>query len=154
MSEHIYKVGVTKTTGAAAGPIATIVPATLAAGVRMPEIREIGVSNVSGVAAEIGTGLPAAAGTGAITGATVQALNQLDPAGHTQLATSFATTQPTAPANPYDRAELQAAGGALVVWAYGAGEWLAWAGATIPQIVIWQFSVLAVTYDVWIKVAE
>jgi len=54
MAEHLYEAGVSKTTGAAAAPIAVIVPAALAAGVRTPDIREIGVFNVSGVAAEIG----------------------------------------------------------------------------------------------------
>ena len=154
MAEHIYELGVTKTTGAAAGPVVSIVPAALAAGVRMPDIREIGIFSQSGVAAEVGTGFPAAVGTGAITGATVQALNQLDPAGHTQVATSFATTQPTAPANFYRRGEIQAVVGAGVIFTWNPGEWLLWSGATIPHVVIWQVSALAVTYDVYVKVAE
>jgi hypothetical protein len=132
MAEHIYKLGVQKTTGAAAGPIVSVVPAALASG----------------------SGMPVASGTGAITGGTVQTLNQLNPAGHTQLATSFATTQPTAPANFYDRAELQAVAGAGAIFTYLPGEWPLWAGATIPHVVIWQISALAVTYDVYVKVAE
>jgi hypothetical protein len=155
VSDHIYEAGQTKTTGAAAGPIVTILPGTLGAGIRAPEIREIGVFNVSGVAGEIGTGIPAAAGTGGASASeTVQALNQLDPAGHTTLITSFTTLQPTAPGNPYRRAEVQAVVGAGVIWTWAPGEWILWSGATIPQVVVWQFSSLAVTYDVYIKVAE
>src|SRR6266568_3530230 len=142
MADHIYKLGLQKVTGAAAGPIITIVPAALAAGVPMAEIREIGIC------------LPAAIGTGAITGGTVQRLNQTHAAGNTQVATSFATTQPTAPANFYDKAELQAVAGAGVILTYAPGEWQLWAGATIPQIVVWQLSALAVTLDTWVKVCE
>lgn len=154
MAEHIYEIGLAKTTGAAAGPIVTVVPAALASGVRMPEIREIGIFNVTGVAAEVGLGIPAAAGTGAVTGGTVQALNQLDPAGHTQLASSFGTLQPTAPANFTRRAEIQAVVGAGLIWTWAPGEWQLWSGATVNQVVIWQLSLLAVSYDVYVKVAE
>src|SRR6266568_3976174 len=154
MAEHSYKLGLQKVTGAAAGPIITIVPAALAAGVPMAEVRGIVITNVSGVAGEVGVGLPAAAGTGAITGGTVQRLNQTHAAGNTQVATSFATTQPTAPANFYDKAELQAVVGAGVILTYAPGEWQLWAGATIPQIVVWQLSALAVTLDTWVKVCE
>lgn len=154
MSDHIYEIGLAKTTSTAAAPVATIVPAALASGVRMPEIREIAVYNQSGAAAEIGLGIPAAAGSGTITGGTVQALVQLDPAGHTQVATSFGTSQPTAPANFYRRAQLQAVAGAGSIWTWLPGEFLLWQGATIPQVVIWQFSTVAVTYDIYVKVAE
>ncbi len=154
MADHIYEASLPKTTTAAAVPIAVIVPGAIGAGIRSPEIREIGIFNVSGVACEIGTGLPAAIGTGAITGGTVQRLNQTHAAGNTQVATSFATTQPTAPANFYDKAELQAVVGAGVILTYAPGEWQLWAGATIPQIVVWQLSALAVTLDTWVKVCE
>jgi hypothetical protein len=152
--ESIYELGLSKTTSAAAGPIATIIPATIAVGTAPPEIREIGISNVSGVAAEIGLGFPAAAGTGAVTGGTVQQLTPWESAGHTQLATSFGTTQPTAPGNFTRRFEIQAVVGAGIIWTWAPAEWTLWAGAAIPQVVIWQLSALAVTYDVYIKVAE
>lgn len=154
MSDHVYELGLSKTTGAAAGPVVTIVPAALASGVRMPDIREIGIFSVSGVAAEVGLGVPAAAGTGAVTGGTVQALSALDPAGHTQVAASFATTQPTAPASFFRRAELQAVAGAGAIFTWLPGEFALWAGASVPQVVVWQVSALAVTYDVYVKVAE
>lgn len=154
MAELIYMLGLQKTTGAAAGPIVTIVPAALAAGTPLAELREIRVFNQSGVVAEAGMGIPAAAGTGAVTGGTVQPLSQLAPAGHTQVATSFATTQPTAPANFYDREEMQAVQGAGLIFTYAPGEWPLWPGAAIPQVVLWQFSALAVTYDVTVKIAH
>jgi hypothetical protein len=147
--------GLQKVTTAAAGPVVSVVPPSLtAASGDMPEIREIRIFNQSGVAAELGTGLPAAIGTGAITGGTVQALNQLNIAGRTQMATSFATTQPTAPTNFYDREELQAVVGAGMIFTYAPGEWKLWVGAAIPHVVLWQISALAVTYDVTVKVAE
>lgn len=154
MAEHIYKLGLQKVTTAAAGPIVTIVPAALAAGVPMAEVREIVVTSVSGVAAEVGLGIPAAAGTGAVTGGTVQRLNQTHATGNTQVATSFATLQPTAPAFFYDREQLQAVVGAGFIWTYAPGEWQLWAGATIPQVVVWQLSALAVTFDVAVKICE
>lgn len=155
MAELIYMLRLQKTTGAAAGPVVTIVPAALAqASVMLAELREIRVLNQSGVAAEVGMGIPAAAGTGTITGGTVQALNQMAPAGHTQVATSFGTTQPTAPANFYDGEQLQAVAGAGTIFTYAPGEWPLWPGATVPQVVLWQISALAVTYDVTVKVAH
>lgn len=153
MAEHLYEASLAKTTGAAAAPIAVIVPGTLGAGIRMPEIREIGIFSVTGIAAEVGLGIPAAAGVTATTSEIVQALSQLDPAGHTTLVTVH-TTPATAPANFYRRAELQAVAGAGVIWTWGQGEWPLWSGATVNQVVIWQLSSLAVGYDIYVKVAE
>lgn len=153
MAEHIYEAALAKTTGAAAAPIAVIVPGTLGAGIRSPEIREIGIFNVTGVAAEVGIGVPAAAGVTATTSETFQALNQLDPAGHTTLVTVH-TTPATAPANFLRRAEIQAVVGAGLIWTWAPGEFILWSGATVSQIVIWQLSALAVGYDVYAKVVE
>lgn len=153
MADHIYEASLPKTTTAAAVPIAVIVPGTLGAGVRSPEIREIGIFSVSGVAAEISLGVPAAAGVTPTTSETVQPLNQLDPAGHTTLVTVH-TTPATAPANRYRRAPLQAAAGAGIIWAWAPGEFILWSGAAIPQVVIFQESVLAVGYDIYVKTAE
>lgn len=154
MADHILEAGTTKTTGAAAGMIAVIVPAALGSGVRMPEIREIGIFNVSGVAAEIGIGIPAAAGTGTLTSVTVQDITNLGITGNTKLGTSYATTQPTAPASFFRRAEIQAVTGAGIIWTWQPAEWLLWAGATVSTPVIWQISTAAVTFDVYLKVAE
>lgn len=155
MAEHLYEVTVQKsTTGSVAGPIATIVPAALGPGIRIPDIREIWVVNNLGVACEIGLGIPALAGTGGLTASTVQPLNQRDPAGHTQIATAFATTQPTAPANPYRRVVMQSVVGFAIPWIWAPGVFQADPGVTIPQIVLWQFSAVNNTYDVIVQTAE
>lgn len=153
MAEHLYEAGLPKTTTTTPAPVAVIVPGTLGAGIRSPEIREIGIFNVTGVAAEVGLGIPAAAGVTATTSMLVQALNQTDPAGHTTLVTVH-TTPATAPANFYRRGEIQAVVGAGIIWTWAPGEWILWSGATIPQVVIWQLSALAVGYDCYIKVSE
>jgi hypothetical protein len=152
MAEHIYEGALQKVTSAA-GFICTVVPGTLGAGIRIPEIREIGLFNVSGVAAEVGIGIPAAAGATPSGAVTVQALNQIDSAGHTTVVPSY-TTAPTAPANFYRRAELQAVTGAGVIFTWLPGEFSLWSGASVNQVVIWQISTAAVTYDVYVKVAE
>lgn len=154
MTDHIYELGVTKTTTGSAQFIVDILPGTLGAGIRMPAIREIGIFNQSGAASEIGIGLCAAAGTGTRTASTVQSVNQLDPAGHTTVGTAYGTTQPTAPTSFYRRAELQAVAGAGVIFTWNEDEFLLWSGATINEVTIWQISTSAVTYDVYIKVAE
>ena len=150
----ILEAGTAKTTGAAAGIIAVVVPAALGSGVGMPEIREIGIFNQSGVAAQVGVGIPAAAGTGALTSVTVQDITNVGRTGHTLLGTSYATTQPTAPANFFRRADLQAVSGAGLIWTWLPGEFQLWAGASVNTAIIWQISASAVTYDVYVKIAE
>lgn len=154
MATHLYELGVSKTTGAAAGAIVSIVPAAIAAGVQPPEILEISIFNMTGVACEVGIGFPAAIGTGTATSATVQLSSAWLNAGDTTLVTSYATTQPTAPTQFIRRFPLQSVIGAGVVWTWARNEWMLWAGATIPNPVIWQISALAVTYDVNVKVVE
>jgi hypothetical protein len=150
----IFEAGATKTTAAAAGIIAVIVPATLGSGVAPPEVREIGVFNVTGIAAEIGIGIPAAAGTGALTSVTVQDISNFGRTGHTLLGTSYATTNPTAPTVFFRRAEVQAVVGAGIIWTWAPGEWPLWAGAAVSTPVIWQISALAVGFDCYVKVSE
>ena len=151
----IFEAAATKTTGAAAGIIAVIVPAALGSGVAPPEIREIGIFNVGGTnAAEIGIGIPAAAGTGSLTSVTALDITNFGRTGHTLLGTSYATTQPTAPSNFFRRAEVQAVVGTGLIWTWAPGEWPLWAGATVNTAIIWQISNLAVTYDVYVKVSE
>ena len=154
MSEHLYEVGFTKTTGAAAAPFGEIIAAAIAAGKRLPEIREIGIFNQSGVAAEIGIGRPAAIGITPATLQTVQALNAVDViAGNTTVALTWGTA-PTAPTTFTRRAEIQAVVGAGVIFTWGVGEFVMWSASAIGTIVLWQISALAVTYDVYVKVAE
>jgi hypothetical protein len=154
MADHIYEVGWTITTGAAAGPMGEIIPATLATGTRMPEVREVGVFNVSGVAAEISLGQPAAIGVTPGTEKTVQAINTTDTiAGHTVVAASWGTA-PTAPTTFRRRAELQGVVGSGIIFTWLPGEFVMWSGASISTLVLWQLSSLAVTFDCYIKVAE
>jgi hypothetical protein len=142
-----YEVGLTKTTGAAAGPITTLLTA---AGSRAV-IREIGIFATTAVAGEIGIGRPAAVGTGAATGTLGQALDSADVAALTTLVTSFATTQPTAPTNFLRRVQLPAVIGAGIVFVWEPQEFIVPISA---NLVIWQISALAVTYDTYVKWAE
>lgn len=156
MSEHLYEVAWTYTSGAAAHAIGEIIPAALATAKRMPEIREIGIFlNTPGAAvAQIGIGQPAAIGVTPATLVTVQATNTTDTiAGNTVVAGSWATA-PTAPTTFRRRADLQAVAGAGVIWTWNPGEFVMWSGATISTVVPWQLSAQAVTYDLYIKVAE
>ncbi len=155
MAGNILEAASTKTSSNAAGPIASIVPATLGSGVQVPEIREIGIFNVSGVAGEVGIGFPAALGTGGISASvTVQDISGFGATGNTKLATLYTTLQPTAPTNFFRRFEIQAVVGAGVIFTWQPDEWMLWSGAAINAPVIWQISALAVTYDVYVKVAE
>lgn len=154
MAEHLYEAGWTYTSGAAAHAIGEIIPATLAAGKRPPEIREIGIFNVSGVAAEVGIGRPAAIGVTPATQVTVQALDSIDViAGNTVVAGSWGTA-PTVPATFMRRAELQAVAGAGLIFTWLPGEFVLWSGSAVATLVLWQISALAVTYDLYLKVAE
>ncbi len=154
MAEHLFEVGFPFTTGAAAAAFGEIIPATLAVGTRMPEIREIGIYNQSGVAAEIGIGQPAAIGITPATLSTVQAIDTQDVlAGKTTVAKSWGTA-PTVPGTFRRRAQLQAVAGAGAIWTWNPGEFVLWSGAVISTIVLWQISALAVTYDCYIKVCE
>lgn len=154
MAEHPYEVGFTFTTGAAAASFGEIIPAALAAGKRMPEVREIGIYNVTGIAAEVGIGQPAAIGITPATLSTVQATNTQDViAGNTTVAKSWGTA-PTAPTTFRRRAEIQAVIGAGLIWTWNPGEFVMWSGAAISTVVFWQISALAVTYDCYLKVIE
>lgn len=151
MGEHLFEAGAAKTTSTAAGIIGAIVPVTLAAGKRMPEVREIGVFNQSGVAAQIGIGVTAA-GTGAATSVTCS--NPFEGNGSTTLVTNYATTNPSAPAAFMRRYDLQAVSGAGVIFTWLPGELFLWSGAASPLLIVWQLSTSAVTYDIYVKVAE
>lgn len=156
MADHLYEVGYTFTTTAAAGSFGEIIPAALATGKRMPEIREIGVFlNTPGAGvAQIALGQPAAIGVTPATLQTVQAINTTDTiAGNTTVAKTWATA-PTAPTTPRRRADLQAVAGAGVIWTWNPGELVMWSGATISTLVLWQLSAQIVIYDCYIKVAE
>jgi hypothetical protein len=141
---HVYEAGTFKTTGAAAGPITTLVTTS---GERA-EVKEIGIFATTAVAGEVGLGRPAAAGVGAATGTTGQATDSADVAGSAILASTFGTTQPTAPTNFMRRIQLPAVIGAGVVWAWDRGELIVPISANLT---IWQISAAAVGYDTYVK---
>jgi len=157
MADHIYEAGWTYTSSTAAHAFGEIIPATLAAGVRPAEIREIGifvVSPPSSGGAEIGIGRPAAIGVTPATEVTVQATDSIDViAGHTVVAGSWGTA-PTVPGAFMRRAELQGIAGAGVIFTWLPGEFVLWSGSAISTVVLWQFGALAVTYDCYLKVSE
>jgi hypothetical protein len=156
MAEHLYEVGWTYTSGAAAHAIGEIIPATLATNKRPPEIREIGMFiNTPGAGvAQIGIGQPAAIGITPGTLATAQATATYDTiAGNTTVAGSWGTA-PTVPGTFRRRADLQAVAGAGLIWTWNPGEFVLWSGAAINTIVLWQLSAQVVIYDLYIKVAE
>jgi hypothetical protein len=145
----VYEAGVAIATAGAAAAIATI---TTAAG-QQARIREIGVTSQTATAVEIGLGVPAALGAGALTGPVFQALDPSDVAGVTTLVNGatnrgFATSAPTAPTNPFRRFQLPALIGSGVVWVWADNE------LVIPvskQVVIWQYGAVTVTFDVYVK---
>jgi hypothetical protein len=143
-----YEIGLSHATpGSAAAPIVTLVTASGSRAV----IREIGIFNVSGVAGEVGIGRPAAAGSGTLTGTLGQALDSADTAALTTLVTSFGTSPPTAPTNPMRRVQIPAVIGAGVIFTYEPQEFIVPISA---DLVVWQFSTAAVTWDVYFKWAE
>lgn len=146
---QLYEAALQKVTGAAAGPIATLLTT---AGSR-PDIREIGifVSSAPATGPTIGVGRPAAIGTGVATGVLGQATDHADLAAVCTLTSSFATTQPTAPSNFMRRISLPNAIGAGIIWTWEIN------GLNVPasgNFVIWQASALAVTYDVYVRWEE
>lgn len=146
-----YEGAAQKVTTAAAGPIVTFVEP--AAG-RRAYIVEMGIFVVTAVAGEVGLGLPGNTPAGALTGTTVQAIDPSDEAGTGVLVTSFATTQPTVPANFRRRIQLPAVIGAGIVWAWDKGEFEVPVNAFNQCPVLWQISTAIVTYDVYVKVVE
>src|ERR1700683_756309 len=117
----VGEAAVTKTTsGSAASVICAIQPAALSATVGMPELREIGIFNVSGAAAEIGLAWGTTTGTTPSGGGTV--VNSRGGAGATIVYPTYAT-YPTISSTYTRRAELQAVAGAGVIWTWLPGEW-------------------------------
>ena len=146
-----YEAAVTKTTTAAAGPIATFVQPS---GGRRSSVLELGIFVVTAVAGEVGLGLPGNTPAGALTGTTVTPNDPSDETGTGVLVTSFATTQPTAPANFRRRVQLPAVIGAGIVWSWERGEVEIPVNTFNQGLLLWQISSAIVTYDVYIRVAE
>lgn len=152
MAIGIYEGAVTKTTaGSAASVICTILPAALSATVGMPELREIGIFNVSGAAAEIG--LAWGTTTGTTPSGQVTVVNPgTGGAGNTQVIPTYATP-PTIAGTYTRRAELQAVAGAGIIWTWLPGEVLLWSASSYP-FCIYQISAVNCVYDIYAKIAE
>jgi hypothetical protein len=148
--DHIYEASLSKTFSAASGAICSITSGTLGAGIRLPEIREIGVFTNTAVAATVGVGRPAAAGTGASTTETVQALNVNDPAGHTVAATAWSGA-PTIPTNFMRQFGVQGSVGAGIIWVWGPGEFIM---GSADQVVVWCSTSTSNQFYFYVKVAE
>lgn len=152
MAISIYEGAVTKTTsGSAAGVICAIQPAALSSTVGMPELRELGIFNVSGAAAEIGLAWGTTGGTTPSGGVTV--VSSSTGAGNTVIYPAYATP-PTISSTYNRRAELQAVAGAGIIWTWLPGEWPLWGGSSNYPFVIYQISAVNCVYDCYVKVAE
>lgn len=145
---QLYEAALQKTTTAAAGIIAVISASSSA----RPDLRELWITLASAPASgpSIGFGRPASAGatpSGAVLG---QATDHADPASTCSLVPSF-TTAPTAPTIPMRRISLPNAIGAGIGWTWDRQDLNM---PTSGQLIIWQYTALAVTYDIWAKWEE
>lgn len=149
----VAEAAVTKTTaGSAAAVICAIQPAVFSSTVGLPELREIGIFNVSGAAAEIG--LVWGTTTGTTPSGQVTVVNsQNGGAGSTQVIPTYAT-YPTIASTYTRRAELQAVAGAGIIWTWLPGEWQLWGGASNYPFCVYQISAVNCVLDVYVKVAE
>lgn len=161
MADHIYEAGGQTSTAAAAGPIINIIAATTASGIRVPEIREMGFTLISAVACDITVGQPATAGTAGNNGTptapvTVNAVNHIDPTGHTIVGFSTWSSTPTAPTAVVRRVSLPATIGAGIIWVWNPGEFQLYPTGGPPGsfLTVWQASTSAVILDWYVKVAE
>lgn len=145
---QMYEAALQKVTGAAAGPIVTM----LTTSTSRPDIREIGIfmSSAPATGPTIGLGRPAAVGVTASGGVLGQADDAGDPAAVVSIVPTW-TTAPTAPTNYMRRITLPATIGAGVIWTWEPNM------LNVPvssNFVIYQISALAVTYDIYWKWEE
>jgi hypothetical protein len=130
---------------------APLVAVTLIASNQPANVLEFGITySGAAVAADLVFGIPATTGTGSA-GTALQALNPSDPAASTTMVVgAHATTQPTAPANPFRRftSSLTPTGG--VIWGWDHGELIIPTGG---QLVLW-IAVGTITLRGYAKVAE
>lgn len=145
---QLYEAGLQRTTAAAAGPIITF----LASSSSRPDIREIGVfvSSAPATGPTIGIGRPAAVGATASGAVLGQATDVSDPAATCSLVPTW-TTAPTSPSVFFRRLSLPNTIGAGIIWTFDRQD------LNVPvsgNLVIWQASALAVTYDFYIKWEE
>lgn len=139
-----YGNSITKTTGAAAAPIATL--STGAS--RDVRIFEIGISVSTAVSGEVGLMRPANSPTVPTGGQIGSPHDNIAGAGVAVTANAW-TTAPTA-GTAMKRMVLPATIGAGVIWTFPDGIVL----PVSSYFVVWQFSALAVTYSVYFDYDE
>jgi hypothetical protein len=143
-----YELGYSAAIGA--GPLVIV---TLIATSRPAMVLEFGVSlKAVTTGGDLVLGVPASNGSGSA-GTALQPLNPSDPAPSAALVSgAFATTQPTAPANPFRHFNwpTAAGGGTEAMWMWEPGELIVPAGG---QLVLWEVSGQG-TFGGYVKVAE
>lgn len=139
-----YGNSITKTTGAAAAPIATL----SASASRDLRVYEIGVSVSTAVSGEVGLMRPANTPT-VPTGGQVGSANDTSYAAGLAVTANAWTVAPTA-GTGMRRMVLPATIGAGVIWTWPNGLVVPTSGF----LVVWQFSAVAVTYSVYFEYEE
>lgn len=136
-----YEIGVSKTTGAAAGLLCQL----RASATRDLRIWEIGVFSVTAVAGEVGLIRPTAVGATFTSSGVGQAEDSAGATAALAVCDTAATTAPTIGANYMRRIMFPATIGAGVIWTFPEG-------ITVPlslSMALWQISAAAVTYDAY-----
>lgn len=141
-----YSASITKTTSTAAAAIATLSTGTA----RDARIFEVGVFATTAAAGEVGLGRPANTPGTPSGGGVGAAMDNVSGAGVAVIANTWATTQPTAPTMAMRRIQLPATIGAGVIWTFPKGIVLPTSGF----LMVWQFSAVAVGYDVYFDYDE
>lgn len=136
---------ITKTTTAAAGPIATLSAGTG----RDLRIFQVTVSLSTAVSGDVGLMRPANTPTAPTGGQVGAAYDNVSAAGVAVTANAW-TTAPTAGATSLDRIVLPASIGAGVIWTYPEGLVVPTSGF----LAVWQYSAAAVSYVVSFKYEE
>lgn len=148
---RIYEAAAQRATGTAAGYVYSVTTGT-----RRAAILELGVFVASAPATGPDIGLGRGGGT-AIT-VSLAALGQaMDPADTDAATTQLSTwaTGPTVPGTAMRRITLPNVIGSGVIWTWAPGDFLVPPSTTTTTApVIWQYSALAVTYNVYVKVLE
>lgn len=135
-----YEIGVTKTTGAAAGLLCQL----RAGAARQLQIWEIGVFSTTAVAGEVGLIRPSAIGA-TFTSSAVGAAEDPSSAAAAGLVDTVAGTPPTIGTNYMRRIQFPATIGSGVIWTFPNGLWV----AVSLSMALWQISTAAVGYDAY-----
>jgi hypothetical protein len=117
---------------ATAGPLMAV---TLIGGTIQASLLEFGIASATAtVPGTLVLGRPASNGTGSA-GTPMEPLNPSDPAASTAMQHgAFATTQPTAPTNPFRQFVISGGSGIGTIWGWDVGELIIPAAG---QLVLW-----------------